>query len=293
MAYVLSIIANPENPVIDDDVLGLLRSLCPDSDVKILAPGVACEASIAQTDPDQLGAVRDALKDAPLDLNLLPIEKRRKKLLIADMDSTIIEQECIDELAAYMGKEKEVAAITARAMRGDMEFDAALRARVSLLAGLPVDALEDTYRQRLTVSPGARQLVQTMKHHGAITALVSGGFTFFANRIGEKLGFDFVQANELLIMHGKLSGQVAAPILGRAAKQNALLQYAGQNNIDLEETLAVGDGANDLSMLVRAGLGVAFRAKPAVAESAQARITHGDLTALLYLQGIPQTDFID
>ncbi len=208
------------------------------------------------------------------------------------MDSTIIEQECIDEIADFAGRRAEISAITERAMLGELSFEAALTERVAMLKGLDVSVLEETYAKHISLTPGARTLVQTMNKFGAFTALVSGGFTFFTERIAEAAGFKSAQANELLVEGGVLTGKVRQPILGRAAKQNALLRLAGQDHLRMEETLAVGDGANDLSMLERAGLGVAFRAKPAVAEAAAARIQHGDLTALLYLQGIPQSEFI-
>lgn len=234
---------------------------------------------------------RSVTEKSHIDVVVQRAESRRKRLLIADMDSTMIEQECIDELADFAGNRAEISAITERAMRGELDFETALKERVAMLKGLPVSALEETYEKRITLTPGAKTLVETMNAMGAVTALISGGFTFFTERVAASCGFQHHQANELLIEDGRLTGEVATPILGRAAKQNALLRLAGENDIDLADTLAVGDGANDLSMLERAGLGVAFRAKPAVAEAAHARIDHGDLTALLYLQGIPQAEF--
>ncbi len=291
MAYVLSIIANPAAPVIDESAKEKLAALFVNAEIVDLAPGIACDVAIGAADESLLLSARSALKGAPVDINLVPIAHRRKKLLIADMDSTIIQQECIDELAEFAGKRAEISAITEKAMRGELDFEAALKQRVAMLKGVAVSALEETYEKHIRLTPGAQTLVQTMNALGGVTALVSGGFTFFTGRVAKATGFQTNQANELLIENGALTGKVGDPILGRAAKQNALLRLAGENDIALEETLAVGDGANDLSMLERAGLGVAFHAKPAVAEAATARIDHSDLTALLYLQGIPQAEF--
>ncbi len=293
MAYALSIIANPTAPVIDRRMRDRLTGLFPNSDLHELGDGVAYDLILAQAGPETLEAANDARQNLPVDINIIPTERRRKKLLIADMDSTIIEQECIDEIAEYAGKRLEIANITERAMRGELDFEAALKERVAMLKGLPESVLAQTFDTCISLTPGARTLVQTMNAHGAVTALVSGGFTFFTDRVAQIAGFAHNQANELLLEDGKLSGKVAKPILGRAAKQDALLKIAGEHEVDLKETLAVGDGANDLAMLGRAGLGVAFHAKPTVAEVADARIDHGDLTALLYLQGIPQSEFID
>ena len=293
MAYVLSMIANPAEPVIDGDCIARFEKLFPHDVLSELAPGVAYDIAMEEADESVLLAANGARQDIPMDINILPTEHRRKRLLVADMDSTIIEQECIDELADVAGKRAEISAITERAMRGELEFESALSARVAMLQGLPASALEEVFEKRITIMPGARTLVATMNAMGAITALVSGGFHFFTDRVAKAVGFQTSQANELLIEDGAVSGRVATPVLGRSAKQNALLRLAGAHEIALEETLAVGDGANDLAMLNRAGLGVAFRAKPAVAEAAQARINHSDLTALLYLQGIPQSEFVE
>lgn len=293
MAYALSIIANPAAPVVTDEVIARLEKVFAHSALTVLAPGVACEFLIEEPDESLALAARHALGGAPADINLAALDRRRKKLLIADMDSTIIEQECIDELADFAGKRAEISAITERAMRGELDFEAALKERVAMLKGLPESVLQETYEKRITLTPGAKTLIATMNAAGATTALISGGFTVFTDRVAKAAGFRSAQANTLEIENGALTGRVTEPILGRAAKQNALLRIAGENKIDLEETMAVGDGANDLAMLERAGLGVAFRAKPAVAELADARIEHGDLTALLYLQGIPQAEFVE
>ncbi len=295
MAHILSLISNPANPSLDPLLIERVRKAVKGGEAKILAPGLACDLPIPGTEVDSAELIqraREAVGEPPLDINLVNNRMRRKRLLIADMDSTIIGQECVDELAEFAGKRAEVSAITERAMRGELDFEAALKERVAMIKGLPTSVLEETFKTRITLTPGAITLVQTMNHQGGITALVSGGFSFFTARVAQAAGFTLTQANELLIENDLLSGKVAEPILGRTAKQNALLRIAAENDISLEETLAVGDGANDLTMLESAGLGVAFHAKPDVANAAAARIDHGDLTALLYLQGIQQTEFI-
>ena len=223
---------------------------------------------------------------------------RRKRLLVADMESTIIQQEMIDELADYVGLRDKISKITERAMRGELEFEESLRERVALLAGLDARILDEVYDKRVTLMPGAEALVKTMTANGAYCALVSGGFTVFTERIAKRVGFDEHQANVLDVENGKLTGRVKEPILGREAKRGALLRIAKQRRIAIDQTLAVGDGANDLDMIAAAGLGVAFRAKPKVQETARslsngAVITHGDLTALLYLQGYNRDQFIE
>ncbi len=292
MTNILSLIANPSAPVIDDAVIERIREWFPKAEIRELSKGVAYDIELVEADSDTFLGAHHARQGKPIDVNLIDAARRRKRLLIADMDSTIIQQECIDELADFAGKRAEISAITDRAMHGELDFEAALKERVAMLKGLPVSVLQEAFDQRIALTPGGETLVKTMNAAGAMTALVSGGFTFFTSLVAEACGFQHHQANELLIEDGRLTGAVAEPVLGRAAKQNALLRLAGENDIDLADTLAVGDGANDLSMLERARLGVAFRAKPAVAEAAHARIDHGDLTALLYLQGIPQAEFI-
>ena len=244
-------------------------------------------------DADQVRAtVAEALANLPVDVNVVPDDaKRRKKLLVADMESTIIEQECLDELADHIGLRDRISEITARAMRGEIAFEEALKERVRLLKGLKVDVLENLYN-RLTFMPGARELVATMRASGAYCALVSGGFTFFTERIAARLGFHTHQANTLDIVDGRLTGTVSPPILGREAKLAALERLRRELNLQPEETLAVGDGANDLDMIRAAGLGVAFRAKPVVTAVARASIRFGDLTALLYLQGYTRKEFV-
>jgi phosphoserine phosphatase len=236
--------------------------------------------------------LRLGLGDAPVDIFVQPVAARRKKLLLADMDSTMIGQECVDELADFVGLKEQVSAITERAMRGEIAFEPALRERVALLAGLEAGVVNKAIKERITLTPGGRALVQTMRAHGAYAALVSGGFTVFTSKIAEAIGFQENRANVLLMEHGKFAGRVAEPILGKAAKLATLLELTETHKLAPEETLAIGDGANDLAMLEAAGLGVAFRAKPAVAAAAQARVDHGDLTALLYAQGFFAHEFV-
>jgi phosphoserine phosphatase len=218
---------------------------------------------------------------------------RRKRLFVADMDSTMIGQECIDELADLVGLKEHVSAITERAMRGEIAFEPALRERVGLLKGLPVSVVDEVIERRITLTPGGRELVRTMRANGAYTALVSGGFTLFTSRIAAMIGFHESRANTLVVEDGRLAGRVEEPIVGRDAKREALLGLREAYALAPNETMAVGDGANDLAMLEAAGLGIAFRAKPAVAAAAHARIDHGDLTALLFAQGYRRIDFAE
>ena len=235
-----------------------------------------------------LPAVRTALGSAPIDANVVPAENRQKRLLISDMDSTIIPVECIDEIADFAGVKDRVSAITERAMQGELDFDGALRERVGLLKGLSVEALERTYVERISLNPGAGQLVAEMKQAGALTSLVSGGFTYFTEHVAAAVGFDRHQANTLLIESDVLTGGVAEPILGREAKLIALQDLTAEIDATPNDAVAVGDGANDLAMIEAAGLGIAYRAKPAVAAKADARLDHSDLSAILRLQGIAE-----
>jgi phosphoserine phosphatase len=227
-----------------------------------------------------------------IDFVLQKVATRDKRLFISDMDSTMIEQECIDELAESVGLRSHVAAITERAMRGELDFAAALTERVALLKGLPVAELQHVYDTRIRLMPGAKTLLSTLRHRGVKTLLVSGGFTFFTSRVAAALGFDGQQANELLLENGALTGEVAQPILDKNSKRQTLMATAAQQRIPLSATLAVGDGANDLPMLQTAGLGVAYHAKPVVAAGAHAALRHTDLTSLLYAMGIAQTEWI-
>jgi phosphoserine phosphatase len=258
-----------------------------------LAPGIACDIPFEGVDePAATRAARDALGVRPIDAVAVAAEDRRKRILVADMESTIIENEMLDELAAPLGLGEHVAAITRRAMNGEIEFTAAVRERVALLKGLPESALEAA-AERIRIAPGARALVATMRAHGAATALVSGGFRIFSRRIRAALGFDLDVANELEIEDGRLAGRAREPILGRDAKLETLRRLAAEKGVPLSLTLAVGDGANDLGMLAAAGMGVAFRAKPAVADQAPIRIDHADLTALLYIQGYRAAEIVE
>ncbi|MGH6621683.1 MAG: phosphoserine phosphatase SerB [Alphaproteobacteria bacterium] len=250
-----------------------------------LAYGVAADLPFDTIEAaDAVDLTYEAVEDAPIDAVAQPIAGRRKRLLVADMESTIIENEMLDELADEVGLRDRIAAITARAMNGELDFAGALRERVGLLAGLEEAALARA-QARIRIMPGARALVATMRRAGGYCALVSGGFTYYTGHVREAVGFDMDQANRLEIMDGKLTGKVAEPILGRDAKRERLRTLAEQRGVPLALTMAVGDGANDLDMLAEAGIGVAFHAKPLVARSAGARIDHADLTALLYLQG--------
>jgi phosphoserine phosphatase len=237
-------------------------------------------------------AAQAALAGLPVDVCVQPWHGRRKRLLVADMDSTIINVECLDELADFAGLKAEISAITERAMRGELEFEGALRERVGKLKGLPTTALEAAYAERVRLNPGARTLVRTMAAGGARCVLVSGGFTFFTGRVAKAAGFHADRANTLIDADGALTGRVGEPILGREAKLAALKEEAAALGVALAETLAVGDGANDLGMIEAAGLGVAYRAKPIVAAQADAKVDHADLTALLYFQGYRDGDFV-
>jgi phosphoserine phosphatase len=231
--------------------------------------------------------------DAAIDVVVQPIAHRRKKLFLADMDSTMIGQECIDELADYAGLKAYVAAITERAMRGEIEFAPALRERVGLLKDIPLSVTDEVIRSRLTLTPGARTLVATMRAHGAYTCLVSGGFTLFTNHVAAMIGFDETHANTLELTGERLTGRVIEPIFGRDGKRTTLVALRERLGLDPKDTLVTGDGANDLDMIAEAGLGVAYHAKPKVAAAAPARIDHADLTALLYLQGYRREEFVE
>jgi phosphoserine phosphatase len=238
-----------------------------------------------------VAAARAALADAPVDAIATAAEGRRKRLLIADMDSTIVTTETLDEIAAFAGLKDQIAEITRRSMNGELDFREALIARVGMLAGLSVSALDATWAET-RMMPGAAELVGTMRAHGAVCCLASGGFTFFTGRVAEKLGFHHHVSNTLLIEDGKLTGAVAEPIFDRHAKLTTLTRLAAENALPLEAAVAVGDGANDLDMIKAAGLGVAFRAKPVVAAAARAQVHHGDLTALLFAQGYRRNAFV-
>jgi phosphoserine phosphatase len=258
-----------------------------------LDEGVAADLVFTGDLKAKRAALETALSGEPIDVIVQLLAHRRRRLMLADMDSTLIGQECIDELADVVGVGERVAAITERAMRGEVAFAPALRERVALLAGLSETVIHDVLKARITLTSGARTLVQTMRANGAYVAIVSGGFRQFTGAIRERLGAHEDRANMLMIEEGKLTGKVMEPILGQDAKLSALKEIAAAMGLTLDDTLAVGDGANDLPMLQAAGLGVAFRAKPKVAAGAHARIEHTDLSALLYAQGFARKDFVD
>ena len=258
-----------------------------------LDEGVAADLVFTGDLKAKRAALDDALAGEPVDVIVQPLARRSKRLLVADMDSTLIGQECVDELAAFAGVGERVAAITERAMRGEIAFAPALRERVALLAGLSESVIGDVLRDRITLNPGARTLARTMRANGACVVIVSGGFRQFTQAIRERIGADEDRANILVIEGGKLTGKVIEPILGQDAKLSALKEIAAAMELELDDTLAVGDGANDLPMLRAAGLGIAYRAKPQVAASAHARVEHADLTALLYAQGLARKDFVE
>ncbi len=298
MTHVATLVCDPAFPVLTRDMLRrAAETLRRPEPLNWLDPCIA--ADIAFDPGSAAGAravadrVRSALDNAAVDVIVQRAQGRRKKLLLADMDSTMIGQECIDELAAEIGKRAQVAAITGRAMRGEIAFEPALRERVALLKGLDRATILGVIANKITLTPGGRVLVQTMRANGAHTVLVSGGFSVFTSVIAERIGFHEHQANELLFGEDcRLSGLVATPVLGKDAKLAALTHLREKHGLSVAETLAVGDGANDLAMLEAAGLGVAFHAKPKVASAAHARIDHGDLTALLYMQGYRREEIV-
>lgn len=287
---VLCLITNPNDPDLPNT---LMEDICKEigGEPNWLDLGIACEI-IDPKSTDTLNIAKDMSKNHAVDCALVPKSNRRKKLLIADMDSTMIDQECIDELADALNIKDQVADITERAMRGELDFGEALDTRVALLKGLDTTRIEEVRRERITYASGGRVLVQTMKEYGAYSALVSGGFTYFADYFGKRIGFDEATANILEFDGDVLTGTVTKPIVDSNTKVERLRALAAQNELDMNQTLAVGDGANDLPMLQVSGMGVALHAKPSVAEAANFRIDHGDLTALLYLQGYSGEDFV-
>jgi len=278
--FVLNVIGKGADPAMFADIgTGAAR---------ILSPGHAFDLPVSEA--AALMLARSRAEKLPLDINLVAAEKRRKRLLVADMDSTIINVECLDELADMAGLKPQISAITERAMRGELEFEAALKEHVGMLKGLKLDALERTYTERVGLNPGAKSLLATMRAHGAHTMLVSGGFGFFTRRVAEAAGFHAERGNTLLDDGVALTGEVGMPILGREAKLQTLQEAVANLRIEFADSLAVGDGANDLAMIQKAGLGVAYHAKPVVAQGAGAAIYHNDLTALLYLQGYSDSE---
>lgn len=289
--FTATLLTNPATPILDRTSVESLRNAWGGGDAVWLNPAIAAEFPLPAM-PENRWDAWEGLQSLGIDLVVQPTIGRRKRLLLADMDSTMIQQECIDELADEAGVGAHVAGITARAMNGELDFEDALRERVALLKGLPAAVIDKVLETRITLMPGGPALLATMKSNGARAALVSGGFTEFTRRIAAKLGFDENRANTLLIANGQLTGHVADPILGREAKVQALQDIAAQMGITAADVLAVGDGANDLGMLGLAGAGVALHAKPSVAAQCDIRINHGDLTALLYIQGYAVADFI-
>ena len=290
--YVTTLLSNPAQPRLDGAAVEALRGAWGGSAARSLAPGAAAEF-VMPTVPGNRWRVWEDFQTLGIDLVVQPAAGRRKRMLLADMDSTMIGQECIDELADVAGVGERVKDITARAMNGELDFPSALRERVGLLRGLDVSAIDRVLRERITYTPGGRVLIATMKAAGGYAALVSGGFTAFTAPVAAALGFDEHHANTLLIEGGRLTGVPGEPILGREAKVAALHAITARLGIGAEEVLAVGDGANDLGMLKLAGAGVALHAKPSVAAECDIRINHGDLTALLYIQGYARDEFAD
>ena len=296
MSLVATLICHPANPALDSTVVDGARAILPQAGpAHWLFDEVAVDIPFDSSEPIAAIVTRlqQARGDLPIDIVVQPRIDRRKKLFLADMDSTMIGQECIDELADFAGLKAHVAGITERAMRGEIAFEPALRERVALLKGLPVGVVDEVLKQRITLTPGGRELVATMRAHGGYTCLISGGFTLFTNAVAAMIGFQENRANELKVADGKLTGEVAEPILGRAAKLATLIELRESFDLDNLDTIVVGDGANDLGMIEAAGLGVAYHAKPAVAAAAAARIDHGDLTALLYAQGYRREEFVE
>lgn len=285
---IVSLIAKPG--ALDTALVDNLRNAWGGGVAVWLSEGEAAEFPLAQA-PENFEEVRASLLDQ-VDLNIFPEAGRKKRMVLADMDSTMIQQECIDELAEEAGVGAHVKDITARAMNGELDFDGALIERVALLKDLPESVIDTVIANRITLMPGGKTLLATMKQDGGYAALVSGGFTAFTSRVSQMLGFDENRANTLLVADGKLTGDVGRPILGREAKVEALEQITAKLGISEADVVAVGDGANDLGMLTRAGMGVALHAKPSVQAQCNLRVNHGDLTALLYLQGYAKADFV-
>jgi len=289
-AYVATLVANPaETELSDAAIARVTQGLAGNVETRWLAPGEAVD--LIFVGPAAAPELRAAAEELGADLIIQPLETRAKKLLVADMDSTLIGQECIDELAEVAGIGPRVAAITERAMRGELEFAAALRERVGLLAGLPIAVIEKLLAERITLNPGARTLAATFRARGGYFAIVSGGFVPFTAAVAAWLGADEHRANRLEIADGRLTGRVLAPIQGADAKLAALRELRARLGLPVSATMAVGDGANDLPMLGEAGLGLAYRAKPKVAAGAHVRVERGDLTALLYAMGVSRAEF--
>jgi len=293
MSLVATLVSSPADPQVTDGLIASVSRRLGGDAHQVLAEGIAADIAVGDylSHNEAVHRVAEVVGEAAVDFAVLPTEGRRKKLLVADMDSTMIGQECIDELAAFVGLKEHVSAITERAMRGEIAFEPALRERVALLKGLDVGVVDEVLRDRITLTPGGRELIGTMRAHGAYTALVSGGFTLFTGRIRDMIGFDEHRSNRLMTENGRLTGFAAEPILGKAAKLATLIELREARGLAHHETVAIGDGANDLDMIHESGLGVAYHAKPKVAAAAQVSIRHADLTAVLYLQGYAREEF--
>jgi phosphoserine phosphatase len=289
MRHILTLIADRQSTNLSAAMIRRVGEVVKGADPTILSEGEAADIPIEDV-PDPI-AMQEVLDNAPIDWIVTKTRGRRKGLLVADMDSTIVTSETLDELAAYAGVQAEIEAITRLSMNGEIDFSEALRKRVAMLRGLSLEALQKTW-EKTELMPGARELIATMRKHNALTALVSGGFTFFTGKVAEVVGFDRHHANVLIDDGHTLTGEVADPILDRNAKKEALLRMAEERGLKLSATLAVGDGANDLAMLAIAGLGVAYHAKPIVAREARARVDYGNLRALLFAQGYPASAFV-
>ena len=289
--FIATLLSSPTNPTLDAALVENLRNAWGGGDAEWLAVNQAAEFPLASRPSNQWEIWAD-LQALGVDLVVLPAAGRRKKMLLADMDSTMIQQECIDELADEAGVGDRVKEITAKAMNGELDFEGALIERVGLLKGLPETVIAKVLAKRITLMPGGETLLATMKANGAYGALVSGGFTAFTASVADRLGFDENRANTLLVADGVLTGEAGRPILGKEAKVRALEEITQRLGLDEADVMAVGDGANDLGMLKRAGAGVALHAKPSVAKECDIRINHGDLTALLYVQGYKKSEFI-
>lgn len=299
MKYVLTLLSNPAKHDLPIDLAQevaeqLVEGGAAVGELKWLKNEVACDIPFSGIDPVQARLIaEETLADEPVDFAVQEKAGRRKKMLIADMDSTIIQVECIDELADFAGLKDKVALITEAAMRGELDFKEALRERAAMLKGMDEAVLLKVYEERVTLMPGAAALIRTMNRSGALTILVSGGFTFFTSRVSSVVGFQVNRANTLEIIGGKLTGRVLDPIVDSQTKLNSLKEFAEKAGLELDQTLAVGDGANDIPMIQAAGMGVAYRAKPKAAAASDVSIRHGDLTALLYLQGYAAENFVE